>query len=330
MKLLPTFLFLFFSFLAFAQTEYSYTTDRKFSGPEKFLGYSFVPSLKINPKQDIEQDLDPGAISFGIDRNYLYIKGEEESGAYNLTQIRPTEYGYKLELMNARDAQIQGHLKIIMMPGNFVEALIFRKSQKHDEIVYYLPEIEKNLENKEKEYFTDRADLFIENEEGLWGKTIRPFLLIEKVQTRFRMQDSMKVSFIEVIEVIDKTKQPKAKETDTIPVKPYIPVTVEALDTLDLEVLKKNKNIKIIRTYSIHLSFIQTLEDGSIKTMSNVYPINKVKEKMDSSAGPKGDKYQIEFGVGKLPGGLVHLYLDGERRVTSIDFGPDRYLVRGY
>ena len=129
MKYRLTFLLLCAVMTLQAQSMFSYITDKRFKDPSDLVGYNFVPNFMEIP-DETEGDLDPGDYSFGISQNNLYVQGEEISGVYSLNNINPTEYGYKLLLMNARDPRIQGHLKVILNKYAQVDALVFKRSGK--------------------------------------------------------------------------------------------------------------------------------------------------------------------------------------------------------
>ncbi|MFT6355796.1 MAG: hypothetical protein ACJAYJ_000001 [Saprospiraceae bacterium] len=112
--------------------------------------------------------------------------------------------------MNARDALSQGHLKVMVNKYTMVELVIFKRSPKEKEIIFYLPPISKNLQQMERGYFTDREELMIAEPDSLWGKTIYPFLRIyqsKKIQQPLSMGDSTSISFIKEVTIEEKIKK---------------------------------------------------------------------------------------------------------------------------
>lgn len=178
---------------AYVQAQhYSFISDRRFFEPADMIGYDFKPCALEIPNEE-ERKIDPGEYSFGITFNYLYAKGEGIEGVYNINNMQPTDFGFKILLMNARNARLQGHLKVIQNKYGMVEALIFKRSSNEKEIIFYLSPISKELNEKEKDYFTDRGELIVDHQDSIWGQKIRPFLIMhmeENVQQRLQLADS--------------------------------------------------------------------------------------------------------------------------------------------
>lgn len=320
--------------------DYSYIQDRKFKDTESLLGYDFKPSGMEIPNERSEE-LDPGDYSFGITMRNLYVEGEEIRGVYTLNNIAPTEYGYKITTMNARDARIQGHLKVILTPRKYVEALIFRRSQEDPEIIFTLPMLDEDMDESEKAYFTDLKELEIEHKDSIWGTTIYPFIRVygeSGVQERLHDYDSTFVHFEEVITVeekIKKVKEAKPKkeknnkgETEEI--------EEEELDEeLDKDLLAEMSvkdsievKTKITKTYFIHTQSLIRYDDGTEKIEKKKYEIKKIVEKEDETAGENEERFQLEVENNK--GVPVFLYLNGKRTVSSIEIGDKIYLMRGW
>ena len=56
-----------------------------------------------------------GEYSFGITRGRLYVNGNREiEGLYEINNIEPANYGYRILLLNSRNPSDRGHLKIIL------------------------------------------------------------------------------------------------------------------------------------------------------------------------------------------------------------------------
>ena len=197
------------------EQNYSYLTDKKFRDPTDLIGYNFVPS-KMEVPNDYEQDLSPGEYSFGVSRNNLYVSGQEMTGVYNVNNISPTEYGYKLSLMNSRDPRMQGHLKVILVNKVYVDALVFKAHKDDTEKIFMLPEMPDNLWESEKSYFTDKYDIVLEDADSIWNQQVTPFIRAQmtgnKIQQRLQTVDSTYFDFIEEIKITDKTKPVKEKK----------------------------------------------------------------------------------------------------------------------
>lgn len=200
---------------AIAQEDFTYISDRKFFLPDNLIGYDFRPNFMEIPNET-EEELSPGEYSFGISNSNLYVDGGEIKGVYSVNNINPTEYGYKLMLMNARDPTIQGHLKVIVNRRAQVEALVFKKSKKDKEMIFFLAPIPEELYNQEKAYFTDKNEIEMLEQDSIWGMTIHPFMRIHfdegGVQERLQMSDSTSIEFVEKVTIIEKKKKKRKKK----------------------------------------------------------------------------------------------------------------------
>ena len=353
MKIKFTFLFLLFVIAVQAQDKYSYMTDRKFFDPTDLAGYHFTPN-KMEIPNESEQDLPAGSYSFGVTSNNLYVSGGDLKGVYSINNIDPKEYGFKLMLMNARDPTIQGHLKIILTENRHVDALVFKRSTKEKEIIFFLPEIPKRLEEKEEIFFTDRGEVEIEELDSLWGKTIYPFLRIQQssgVQERLQVEDSTSVTFIEKITIIDKTKPKKGKKkkkkneveeelmVDNIEAAEEV-VEEEVVEELEEELTDEDsdeemdeeeeevkKKIKIVKEYFVQVRSILHYNDGTVEDKIAEYPITKSDWREDEEASINAEKYQIALQTKK---GEIYLYLTGKHKISTFEVEGQSYLMRGF
>ncbi|HHS95300.1 MAG TPA: hypothetical protein ENJ45_01830 [Phaeodactylibacter sp.] len=189
-------------------------TDRIFKDQLDLYGYNFVPNQMEIPNES-QEELRMGEYTFGILGSNLYVDGKGIKGVYSVNNITPTDYGYKLTLMNARDPTVQGHLKIILTQYGHADALVFKRSTKDKEIIFFLPETPKKLRLKERDFFTDRWEMPLEDIDNLWGQTFRPFLRIhhdDNIQERLQFRDSTSISFIEKVTKIEKKQRKKKKK----------------------------------------------------------------------------------------------------------------------
>lgn len=338
-KFLCLFLFLVIAQVLTAQSNYSYISDRKFTDPSDLIGYNFLPNAMEVPDER-EEEISPGEYSFGVTLNNLYVNGDDIKGVYSVNNINPTEYGYKLNLMNARDPTIQGHLKIILNKYYYVDALVFKRSSKDKEIIFYQAPIPREVLMDEKSYFTDRYDTQIQEVDSIWGKNIQPFIQVhtlKNVQQRMQKSDSLKISFIETVTIIDKSKKKKKKKKKKGEEEEEEEVIEEDVDNVEETEgeeeeetkKKKKKKIKIIKEYAIEVRAIIKYEDGSIEDKTDSYTIKKINEREDETADPNGERFQLEFQTDKK-GQSILLYLTPDRTVSSIEIDGSRYLMRGF
>jgi len=175
---LCTILCIITSSLAAQTVQYSYISDRTFASPDDLIGYDFKPAMREVPGEAPEE-IAIGKYSFGITRANLYVEGPAIQGVYSVNNINTTEYGFIMKLMNARDPTIQGHLKIVVDPKGQVEGLIFKRSNKDKEVIFFLRIIPKDVEAVEEAYFTHKGEKKIKSIDSLWtGVHVRPFLRV--------------------------------------------------------------------------------------------------------------------------------------------------------
>ena len=341
---------LFFTPLLNAQYGYTYISDRRFFSPEDLVGYDFKPDRMEIPNES-EQNLTPGEYSFGINFNNLFVEGKDIQGVYNINNISPTEYGYKLLLINARDARLQGHLKIIQNKWGMVEALIYKRSPNDKETIFYLPPIPGKLNVRERDYFTDRKEVLIENTDSLWGKTIYPFFRIhmdKNIQEPLEVSDSTSVSFVKTItiEVKEKTKKKKKKEEEIL-AENTLQDSLEQLAATEGHALLEERifsdkqeilpseekyidqsKYKIIKEYFVIVRSIITYDDGTKEDKKTKYPIKKVVEREDELAKMSEERFQVDFTSDKDK--KIYLYLTGDKTVSTFEINNQLYLMRGF
>jgi len=344
------------SFVLPAQEQYSYISDKKFKDPTDLIGYNFRPSF-LEIRDEREEELGPDEYSFGVTLNNLYVNGPDIKGVYSINNTIPTEYGYKLMLMNARDPTIQGHLKLILTKRARVEALVFKRSTKDQEMIFFQQPISKELADQEGEYFTDRWDTELVDKDSLWGMTITPFFRVHKneggVQERLQMSDSTTISFVEKIRIVDKTKKKKNKKNKeeeisnielgepdeenaaSPPIDEVAKEETEIVEDLtieDEELLEeeegKNKKIKIIKEYFLDVRSILTYDDGTTEDKVTSHQIKKVTQREDEQAGPYEDRFQLEIETKK--GDRIFLYLTAKKTISYLELNDKVYYMRGH
>lgn len=342
------YLFLFLSTLIFSPHSfsqgYSYISDRRFFSPEDLVGYDFRPDRMEVPNVS-EKNLTPGEYSFGINFNNLFVEGEGIRGVYNINNISPTEYGFKLLLINARDARLQGHLKVIQNKWGMVEALIYKRSPTEKETIFYLPPIPGKLNDQERDYFTDRGELVIENTDSLWGKTFYPFFRIhleKNIQEPLEIADSTSVMFFQTITLELKEKEKKkAKKNEEVTAEEMPQDSVEQTEEEEEFTFVDGQEIspseekyvdpskfKINKAYFVEVRSILQYEDGLREDKTWKYPIRKVVEREDELAKMNEERYQIDITGDK--GKKIYLYLTGDKTVSTFEIDNQLYLMRGF
>jgi len=337
----------------FAQDRFTYVSDRQFFEPSDLFGYQFVPAGLEKPG-DYDMELSPGEYSFGITAKNLYIKGEDIDGVFSINNINSTDYGFRLLLMNARNPALQGHLKIILTKKREVEALVLRRSKSDSEVIFLMAQIPAEEQKADKAFFSNYGDLKIETADSLWGKSIRPFFRIDsdrRMQERLTVEDSVKITFIENVEVIEKIKKTKKKkkrkeevsEIDnpedevvaeeeeerenidgdrtelTVDDAAVPPITQDMVDA-------QNIKTKIIKTHFVEVKSFLSYTDGTSEMKVWTFPIEKVSLREDEMAQAGEEKFQMAFEAGK--GKELYLYMTEDYKVTAFEMGSIRYEMR--
>ncbi len=350
MKIKFILLAVLFSTFAKAQVNYTYITDRRFYDPEDLIGYDFRPTFMEIQDQE-EKKLRPGEYSFGISRNNLYVDGEGIKGVYSVNNINPTEYGYMLMLMNARDPTLQGHLKVILTKYAQVEALVFKLSNKDKEIIFFQSQMPDKLWEEEKAYFTYKYGYEVTNPDSLWGQKFYPFLRIHQdeggVQERLQMADSTSIELVERVTVIEKKKKKKGNKKEKDETEETVIENVEGLesesdegamppievvenDSLPEEEQLETVKVKIVKEYFVIVRSILTYENGA--TEDKIWEIqvkNKFTEYQKETAGPILEPYEFVL-AGDKKEEDISINLTEKRTISSINVLGKKYLMRGH
>lgn len=312
----------------FAQfASYTYVTDRRFEDPTDLIGWQFRPSELEIP--DVRKSaFGPGEYSFGVTQNNLFIEGPEIAGVYSINNINPAEYGYILNLMNARNPTLQGHLKVILNKYRQADAVIFKRSPNDKEIIFWLPLLSRAEYDQRGEWYTDRRELPIPEPDSLWGQSIMPFMIIDRIENKqqlLSLDDSTSFRFTREIEHTLKKKKLKKKEVDLID---SLQLTIE--DLLADSALLAETGARIETDIVDYLTFKTRIlfDDGGTEWVDKRYIVTGVDQKEDKRAPEGGDRYLLEILLkGDDP---IFLYLDTWHMVSRIEWREKVYLARGF
>ncbi len=305
---------------------YTYVSDRKFQDPTDLIGWQFRPS-ELEIPDTRKSKLGPGEYSFGVTQNNLFIEGPDIAGVYSINNINPTEYGYILNLMNARNPTLQGHLKVILNKYRQADAVIFKRSPNEKEIIFWLPLLSQEEYDAKGVWYTDRRELMYMTMDSIWGSSIMPFLLIDMQNNKqqiLSIDDSTSIRFTREIEHTLKKKKLKKKEIDMID---SLQLSIE--DLLADSALLAETGARIETDIVDYLTFKTRIlfDDGGTKWVEKRLVIKGVDEKVDKNAPEGGEKFLWEISLKN--GEVIQLFLDTWRRVSSIEWGPHQYLMRG-
>lgn len=322
----------------FAQDYYSYVTDRRFFDPTDLNGYYFNPDYLEIPDKDVKRELKAGSYSFGIGPGNLYVYGGDIKGLYNVNQINTTDFGFQLLLLDTYNPGKKGHLKVILNRYSEVEALIFRRSQDEPEMIFFLPLLPEQVDERETAYFTDLREAVVPHPDSLYGMSFRPFLRIQnnpRLQQRLQPSDSTYIQFVEEVEIVEKVKKKgklKVEENKADEEKDEAEVIIPyegeyVIDSIlpDSTILEIKR--KIIRHYFVEVHGMVKHDDGTLEKKVWRDEIKKVDEKMDEAATGMEEKYLIEILTEK--GDEYSLFLTGERTFSSFEHRDQVFFARG-
>ncbi len=323
MKLLYSTAILAFSFFSInAQEKYSFVTDKVFTNVNDLVGYQFNPS-QIELSTGDTNEFSAGDYSFGVTRGNLYISGEDVQGVYNINNMIPEDFGFRILTMDPSNPMAQGHLKVILDNEEYVNALVFKKDRHSDEIIFYLPELTKSEIEQEKEHFTDQGELIIEETDSIWGKTYTPFFrthLANNRQERLWVEDSTLFEFKEEIGVKRTTK--KVKDTEELE-------RLEALTPAELaqenSKLLKKMGFEVKQQNTIRFKTTILLEDGTENKIDEEFEVKGLEELEDEAAKMNEEKYLLQMETKEGP---VLVYLLGNRSISGIEFQGMHFDVR--
>lgn len=342
-------LMIFASFWMQAQEQehYSFINERIFDDPTDLIGYNFRPFKMEIPGEYEPKKIDAGEYSFGITRGRLYVNGDKKiRGLYEVNNIEPSNYGFKLTLLDPSNPANRGHLKVIINKYLEAEAVVFKPERKAGEIIFHLPDASKKMLKREQNYFTDLGEIAVEDADSLWGMKFFPYMrknLGNNIQDRLYEMDSTSISFEEVITIKEKKKKKKKskkrrKKKKTKEVEEEKEPSIAEIEAEEMEeaaaaappqveedvVVKR----KIIKEYFVKVNTIVKYEDGTKEKKTWTYPVKEITEREDSSARKNEERYQVAIKTkGKKE---IYLYLNGDRTVSSFEAGGVLYWMRGH
>lgn len=285
------FLFLLLPFFCQGQFEYTYTSERMFQTSEEFLGCTFIPETEAIPKENYEKRINPGTVIIKILPNYLYVTEDGNEIAFNMNSINPTEFGFRLDLMNASKPTEQGHLKVFINEKKELFAFALKRNRESKEIVYYQASFPNNrIVERDTKYFTDISDISMLKTYYIYGKTVKPFYQSELSQTRIYPKDSISFVFSQREETVGKKVQKKS--------------------------FCKFRYLKPAAT-----------EDDEAEMQEMEFEI--VKEKEFDYVTPEGAKAKgWEFEFKKAPMGGISLFLNQSGNLVALQFGETSFKLR--
>jgi hypothetical protein len=209
--------------------EYTHITDFKFPSAPDLVGYTIHPKEGKLSSSPIIRTVKLGLVEFKITESELFVVenvkysttgiiSESDYKNYRLaiqqtTQNKAGGY-YEMILMEFRNPDVQGHLKVYYNVNKEITMLQFKPNPTEPERTYELIPPSVDIENRDSKFFTHTEDIEIEVTTDLWSRkqTVFPFSQIRqkagvRQNTRIYPSDRVKIAFNERTELKGKKER---------------------------------------------------------------------------------------------------------------------------
>lgn len=197
---------------------YTLSEDREFIKETDFTGYTFVPSEGKMSTAHYPDPISAGIVNFSIKKGVLII---DERARYTpggiidpptndkpyrlrITSIDKLNYHYQLNLVDPKNRELQGYLKIYIDGISQVDMLKYRPSMADPEHSYVIARTSEEQMLEDGTFFTHQQDFDARTLDEFWGKVLYPFLSLEnesnlenRIISRIRRSDDIDVRFEE-------------------------------------------------------------------------------------------------------------------------------------
>ena len=188
-------LILFLSSLLLAQDfhRYTFSEDFQFTKEADLYGYVFVPFEGKMSNAMYPNAVQEGIVSFTVNSFFVLIDErahftpagisgnptDDKPYRLNISRINRTSYGYELRLMNIKNRDLQGHLKIYLNGYSQVTQLKYRPTMTDAEHTYFIKSTPKNQLTIDSKFFTHQLDVDVNDMEAIFGNKLYPFVSID-------------------------------------------------------------------------------------------------------------------------------------------------------
>ena len=212
--------------------DYTYLSDYLVHDTRDLYGFPIHPREGKLSASPLNANVKLNLVEFKITPSYLFviekvrysstgINSENDHKEYKLAiqQIK-TNYtqsysSYELNLMDLRNPDIQGHLKVILDDKNQISKLQFRPSPSEPERTYGLVAAPENNLNRDSKYFTHEREIIVDQVLDIWARKQAIFPYIEVInhsnedieKRRLYPSDKVKISFEERTEMKGKKER---------------------------------------------------------------------------------------------------------------------------
>ncbi len=195
---------------------YTFSEDYQFTKELDLYGYTFVPFEGKMSDAHYPNSVEEGIVSFKINSFYITVderakftpagitseSTNDKPYKLNIARIDKTSYGFEIRLMNTKNRDLQGHLKIYKNGISHVTQIKFRPTMTDAEHTYFIqptPEDQSKLDGK---FFSHQEDYDARTMEEFTGKKLYPFVSIKhhnlkdhRVAKRIFPSDDIDITF---------------------------------------------------------------------------------------------------------------------------------------
>lgn len=309
-------------FLSFGQIkakEYTHNSDFVITSAKDLYGFPIHPKEGRLSSSPMVATVKLNLVEFRITPSTLYviekvkysstgISSENDLKEYKLTiqQILPTASGYELVLMELRNPDIQGHLKVNLDAKYQIATLQFKPSPSEPERTYALFSVPNDINTRDGKFFSHEEETNGEIEAPLdiWAKKRPIFPFIETIthgeeiyKRRLYPSDRVKFAFEERTEL--KGKKEKLQQ--------YVIYTTADENGQEVKkeyLVKKIKEISLMGNANASIKTIDLTLEQSEEGEEMVMRIQRTPKKMIQTISlnkSNGDIIKYNMRQGKKP-----------------------------
>lgn len=211
-----------------ASNRYSYSEDKIFPHVVDFYGYTFVPCEGKMSTALYPDPIPPGIVSFTFTTSDIIIlerarytpsgivdpPTDDKAYKLHIESVETTDEGFDFKLVNMRNRDLKGLLKVYKDNYSQVDMIRYRPSMADPEHTYFIKRTPPEEIEHDFRYYTHQEDFDAKTLDEFWGKTIYPFLFFAnhssldfRKVTRIRKEDNLTVKFTEEVVVQNKKEK---------------------------------------------------------------------------------------------------------------------------
>lgn len=185
-----------FPILLWAQDDpiyYTLSEDRQFIKESDLYGYTFIPSEGKMSTAHYPDKIAAGVVSFTIASSYIIINERarytpagivgpptnDKPYRLRISNIKKTVFGFELSLVDSKNRELVGYLKIYIDGISQVDMIKYRPSMADPEHTYIIARTTKEQLLEDGKFFTHQEDFNAKTLDEFWGKILYPFLSLK-------------------------------------------------------------------------------------------------------------------------------------------------------